>query len=60
MLLNVEKIAPIDIHWHLMNVYRDQTVNVSTVRQWVLYFNSGDSDMKYKPHSGQPCTALTP
>ena len=33
--------------WHprmcLLNVYGDQTVDVSTVRQWVVRFSSGDS-----------------
>lgn len=27
------------------------------MRQWAMCFSSGDSDMKGKPHSGQPCTA---
>ena len=35
--------APIDIQQHLLNVSRDQTVNVSTVRQGVVCFSSGDS-----------------
>ena len=30
--LHAEKIAPIDIHQCLLNVYGDQTVDVSTVR----------------------------
>ena len=58
--LHAEKIAPSDIHRCLLNVYRDQTVDVSTVRQWVARFSSGDSDMKDKPCSGRPCTAITP
>ena len=43
--LHVEKIAPTDICQFLLNIYGDQTVNVSTVRQQVLCFNSGDSDI---------------
>ena len=35
-----KKMAPTDIHWHLLNVY----VNVSTVREWVVSFSSGDSN----------------
>jgi len=31
-LLHVEKIAPIDIHQCLLNVYGDQTVNASPVK----------------------------
>jgi len=50
--LHVEKIAPNDIHQHLLNVYGDQTVDVSTVRQWVARFSSGGSNMTDKPHSG--------
>ena len=39
-----EKIAPIDIHWHLLNISGDQTVDVSPVRQWVIRFSSVESD----------------
>jgi len=59
-LLHVQKIAPNDIHRRLLNVYGDQTVDVSTVRQWVAHFSSGDSDVKDEPRSGRPCTAVTP
>ena len=34
-----EKIALIDIHWCLPNICGDQTVDVSTVRQWVVHFS---------------------
>ena len=30
--LHVEKMVPIDLHGCLLNVYADQTVDVSTVR----------------------------
>jgi len=30
---HVEKVAPIDIHWCLLDIYGDQTVDVSTVGQ---------------------------
>ena len=53
-------MAPIDIHWFLLNVYGDQTVDVSTVRQCRVQFSSGDSNVKDKPHSGWPCPAVTP
>jgi len=58
--LHAEKIAPNDIHRHLLNVYGDQTVDVSTMRRWVARFSSGNSDVKDKPHSRRPCTAVTP
>ena len=35
-------------------------MDVSTVRQWVARFSSGNSNVKDKPHSGRPCTAVTP
>ncbi|MEQ5146202.1 hypothetical protein ABN231_18065, partial [Proteus mirabilis] len=38
-----KKIVPTDIYQHLLNVGGDQTVDVSTVRQWVVCFSSGDS-----------------
>ena len=36
--LHAEKMAPTDIHRHLVNVYGDQKVEVSTVRWWVVRF----------------------
>ena len=43
-----------------VDFYVDQTVDVSTVRRWVVCFSSGDSDVKDKPRSGRPYTAVTP
>ena len=42
--LRVEKIAPTDFHLHLLNIYGHQAVDVSTVKQWVVCFRSGDGD----------------
>ena len=42
------------------NCLQNQTVDVSTVRQWVVHFSSDDSKVKDKPCSGLPCTAVTP
>jgi len=58
--LHAEKFAPNDTHRRLMYIYEDQTVDVSTVRRWVVRFSSGDSDVKDKARSGQPHTAVTP
>jgi len=58
--LCMQKMAATDIPWHLLNVYGDQPATVSTVRQWVVRFCSGNSDVKDKQHSRQPCTAVTP
>ena len=44
----MEKIPPTDIHRCFLDVYRDQTVDVSTVKQWVVDFSSGNSSMKEK------------
>jgi len=38
-----KKMAPVDIHWCLLNISGDQTVDVSTVRRWMMHFSSGDS-----------------
>ena len=58
--LHAKKIAPNDFHRRLLNAYGNQTVDVSTVRRWVARSSSGDSDVKDKPRSGRPCTAVTP
>lgn len=48
--LCTEKIAPIRIH-QLLSVSGDRTVDVSTAKQWVVYFSSGNCNMKDKSHS---------
>jgi len=58
--LHAEKFAATDTHQCLLNVYGGQTVDESTVRQWVGHFSCGDSDVKDKLCSRQPCTAVTP
>ena len=52
-----KNIAPIGIHQCLLNVCEDLRVDVSTVREWVVRFSN---NMKDKPHSCQPSTAVTP
>jgi hypothetical protein len=47
--LYARKIAPVDTHRRLLNVYGDQTVDVSTVRRWLLGFSSGGSDVRDRP-----------
>lgn len=56
----VGEIALNDIHWYLLNVYGDHTMNVRTVRWWIMHFSSGNRDMCNKPHSGQHCTTVNP
>ena len=58
--LTAEQIVPIDIHRHLLKVYGDNTVDVSTVIRWVVRFNSGESEVHDKPRHGRPCSAATP
>jgi hypothetical protein len=48
-----KKIALVGIHRRLMNVYGDQTVDVSTARQWVVRFSNGDSGLINRPSSGR-------
>lgn len=38
--LNTEKTVPINLDQHLPNVYRDQTIDMSTVWQWVMHFSN--------------------
>jgi hypothetical protein len=44
--LHAEKIVSNNINRRLLNIYGDQTVDVSTVRRWVARFSSGDSNVK--------------
>jgi hypothetical protein len=57
--LTAEQIAPTDIHRCLLNVYGDDTVDVSTVRRWVVHFNGRESEEHNKPRPGHPCSAAT-
>jgi len=57
--LLAEKIAPNDNHRRLLKVYGVQTVDVSTMRRWLVRFISGDSDVKDKARAGRPCTTVT-
>jgi len=34
--LHSEKMAASDIHWGLLDIYADQTVNANTEKQWVV------------------------
>ena len=42
--LHTETLATIDIYWLLLNIYGDQSVDVRTVRWWVMQFNNSDSN----------------
>ena len=42
--LPAKRIASTNIHQCLLNIYGDQTVDVTTVRQRVVHFSSGNSD----------------
>ena len=57
--LCAEKMAPTDIHQHLLNIYGDQLMDVSTVTQSVVGFSSGNSHLKDEPCSVWPCIAVT-
>lgn len=56
-----EKMAPIDILWHLLNMYGDQKVDVSTVRAgWCISAVATVTWKSLKSCSRQPCAAITP
>ena len=39
-----KKMAPTDIHWCLLNIHGDRTVDLITARQRMVLFSSSDSD----------------
>ena len=47
--LHTERIAPTDIHQCLLNIYEDQRVDGSSVRQWVVHFSSGNCNSAPQP-----------
>ena len=44
----LHKIVPTDIHWCLLNIYGDHTVDVSRVRWWIVHFSNDNSVVKDK------------
>ena len=60
--LHTEQMALIDIHQCLLNVYGDQTVDVSTMRQCMVCFSTGNSDSGSPPlvqaFMSMPCRFL--
>lgn len=42
--LCADKMTPADIHWHLLNIDGDQTVDVGRMRLCVVCSSSSDSD----------------
>ena len=44
--LHVEKNSPMDIHGCLLNFYGKLAVDVSTVKQWMVFFSDGSSSVK--------------
>lgn len=51
--------ASTDIYLYLLNIYRDQMMDVSPVMWWLKHFSSGDNDEWKKPNSRQPGTHYT-
>jgi hypothetical protein len=47
--LSAENILPVEIHWGLKNVYRDNCVDVSTGRRWVRQLSDGEYGVKNLP-----------
>ena len=45
----MEKKSPTDAHECFLSLFGDQTVDVSTGRQWAVRFSSGDSDRGAAP-----------
>lgn len=39
----MDKMAPTDIHEHLLNIDGDKSMDGSTARQWLVSFYNGDS-----------------
>jgi len=52
--LYMEKIVPVGIHQLMLNVYGEQTMDVSTARWCMVHFCNDNSKVKDKPHSRQP------
>jgi len=56
--LHVETVALTEFDHPLLNIYGGKTMDVSTVRQRMVHFSSGDGIVKDKLCSRQPCRFL--
>ena len=58
-LSTAEKIPPVDLHRHMLTVYGDKCVDVSTVRCWIWHFEQEveEASLCDKARSGRPLTA---
>ena len=57
--LLVDRMAPIGIHWCLLNISGDWPVDVSTVRQWVVCFISGRAQLLHHKTKSILITSFT-
>ena len=52
--------APKEIHAVLKETLREHALSYATVKNWVVYFKSGDFPTCDAPRPGQPKTVTTP
>jgi hypothetical protein len=50
--LTAEEVGPIEMYRCLNIVYGEHTVDVSTVRCWIMHFKSGETEIRDKSRSG--------
>ena len=61
--LVAEGESPVNIHRHLQNVYRDNTLDYSNVCRWVRRLKDeqvGSASIADKPHTGRPSSSVNP
>lgn len=54
----VDKIITVSIYQCLLTIYEDETMDLNTVRHWVMHFNSVNSNERL--YSVKPCIAASP
>lgn len=52
--LNAQKVKPIEIYRQIKNVYGDNVMNESSVRNWCIMFNQGRTSVHDEDRSGRP------
>jgi hypothetical protein len=56
-LYKSDETCAVNIHKKLLNVYKDETIDISNVRRWLKRFKNEEKDVYDRPRSGRPSTS---
>ena len=57
--LCAEGETPVNMHKRMEKMYGASCIDINTVKRWVVQFNQGERELRDRPRSGRPATAVT-